>query len=211
VEPVVELTYAATAFEQIMDADVPYEPAAADESAADELSEDMEVIESELPGADNALASEAPEAEDREFEPAFEEEAPSERPRRGRRRGRRGQRQDGTAGDRRQTARRGRQQDSADLAQDRPGERPDESGEPAPTRDAQDEEDRFADRGSRPGSARSARRDYEDEEPLDAEETAPTDARADEEDQDDEEIDKLTDWNVPSWTELISSLYRPDR
>ena len=31
------------------------------------------------------------------------------------------------------------------------------------------------------------------------------------EEDDDEEVDKLTDWNVPSWNELISSLYRPDR
>ena len=26
-----------------------------------------------------------------------------------------------------------------------------------------------------------------------------------------EEVDNLSDWNVPSWTELIDSLYRPDR
>jgi hypothetical protein len=29
--------------------------------------------------------------------------------------------------------------------------------------------------------------------------------------EDDEELDTLSDWNVPSWTELIDSLYRPDR
>jgi hypothetical protein len=27
----------------------------------------------------------------------------------------------------------------------------------------------------------------------------------------DEEMDTLSDWNVPSWNELIASLYRPDR
>ena len=27
----------------------------------------------------------------------------------------------------------------------------------------------------------------------------------------DEEIDRLTDWNVPSWNDLIGSLYRPER
>jgi hypothetical protein len=27
----------------------------------------------------------------------------------------------------------------------------------------------------------------------------------------DEELDNLSDWNVPSWTELIASLYRPER
>lgn len=31
------------------------------------------------------------------------------------------------------------------------------------------------------------------------------------EDEDDAEIDRLKDWNVPSWNELIASLYRPDR
>ena len=32
-----------------------------------------------------------------------------------------------------------------------------------------------------------------------------------EEDDSDEEPDNLSDWNVPSWQELIASLYRPDR
>jgi hypothetical protein len=27
----------------------------------------------------------------------------------------------------------------------------------------------------------------------------------------DAEVDSLSDWNVPSWAELIGSLYRPDR
>ena len=31
------------------------------------------------------------------------------------------------------------------------------------------------------------------------------------EDDDGEEPDTLSDWNVPSWNELIASLYRPDR
>jgi hypothetical protein len=26
-----------------------------------------------------------------------------------------------------------------------------------------------------------------------------------------EEIDTLSDWNVPSWSEIIASLYRPER
>jgi|SRR6516162_3375652 len=30
-------------------------------------------------------------------------------------------------------------------------------------------------------------------------------------DDDSDEADNLSDWNVPSWTELIGSLYRPDR
>ncbi len=31
------------------------------------------------------------------------------------------------------------------------------------------------------------------------------------EEADKDDLDTLTDWNVPSWTELIDSLYRPDR
>jgi len=35
--------------------------------------------------------------------------------------------------------------------------------------------------------------------------------REKEEDEDVDDVDTLSDWNVPSWTELIESLYRPDR
>jgi hypothetical protein len=31
------------------------------------------------------------------------------------------------------------------------------------------------------------------------------------EDEDDEEVENLSNWNVPSWQELIASLYRPER
>jgi hypothetical protein len=31
------------------------------------------------------------------------------------------------------------------------------------------------------------------------------------EEPDKEDLDTLSDWNVPSWAELIASLYRPDR
>jgi hypothetical protein len=47
------------------------------------------------------------------------------------------------------------------------------------------------------------------EEPA-AEETPP-DATAVEPDEDDEEVENLSNWNVPSWQELIASLYRPER
>jgi hypothetical protein len=30
-------------------------------------------------------------------------------------------------------------------------------------------------------------------------------------DEEDEDIDDLSNWNVPSWAELIASLYRPER
>jgi hypothetical protein len=48
-----------------------------------------------------------------------------------------------------------------------------------------------------------------DEEILEPEEAEISEPVAEEDD--DEEIDKLTDWNVPSWSELIGSLYRPER
>jgi hypothetical protein len=44
----------------------------------------------------------------------------------------------------------------------------------------------------------------EDEEP--AAEVAP-----EPEDEEEDEGDTYADWNVPSWQELIASLYRPDR
>jgi len=31
------------------------------------------------------------------------------------------------------------------------------------------------------------------------------------EEEDIDDVDTLSDWNVPSWTELIESLYRPER
>jgi hypothetical protein len=31
------------------------------------------------------------------------------------------------------------------------------------------------------------------------------------EDEDSEDLDDFSNWNVPSWSELIASLYRPDR
>lgn len=38
-----------------------------------------------------------------------------------------------------------------------------------------------------------------------------TTAGPDQEEEDIDEVDTLSDWNVPSWTELIGSLYRPER
>ena len=64
----------------------------------------------------------------------------------------------------------------------------------------------------------SGRRSREREEPIPPGETeppesgtgvAPVEPAESEEDTDD--LDTLRDWNVPSWTELIDSLYRPDR
>jgi hypothetical protein len=55
--------------------------------------------------------------------------------------------------------------------------------------------------------------------PQPEEESAPTDDELPSEEQppsqspddDDDEIPRMSEWNVPSWNDLISSLYRPDR
>jgi hypothetical protein len=49
------------------------------------------------------------------------------------------------------------------------------------------------------------------DEPTADEEQGQTENRAAEDEGKDEELDNLSDWNVPSWTELIASLYRPER
>ncbi|HWY86465.1 MAG TPA: hypothetical protein VNX28_07065, partial [Gemmataceae bacterium] len=68
-------------------------------------------------------------------------------------------------------------------------------------------------RDHRRGPPEPRRRDVDEDDVLemdDVELAEPVEAVHEEED-DDEEIDKLTDWNVPSWAELIGSLYRPER
>jgi hypothetical protein len=57
---------------------------------------------------------------------------------------------------------------------------------------------------------------FEEEEELEAdardlEEDLDEPAEPEREDEELEDVDTLSDWNVPSWTELIESLYRPDR
>ena len=44
------------------------------------------------------------------------------------------------------------------------------------------------------------------DEDLDQHETPPPDDEGD-----DDEVDNLSNWNVPSWNDLIASLYRPER
>jgi hypothetical protein len=45
---------------------------------------------------------------------------------------------------------------------------------------------------------------------MDSEEALPQ-SPEDEGADDAESLDTLSDWNVPSWADLIASLYRPDR
>ena len=70
--------------------------------------------------------------------------------------------------------------------------------------------DRGRGRGSPPAGPEEPRRpEFPEEDILEPEEAEIIEPMVEEDD--DEEIDKLTDWNVPSWNELIGSLYRPER
>jgi hypothetical protein len=67
-------------------------------------------------------------------------------------------------------------------------------------------------RGRGRGRSRKARKT---EEPTEAtlveEDTEEVEPPAADTDDDSDEVDNLSDWNVPSWQELIASLYRPER
>jgi hypothetical protein len=102
------------------------------------------------------------------------------------------------------------------------GTRPRRSSDQARPRDTDDSkrpeeiiEEESAPRARRrrkegPGDHRTS-----DEEISTADEVEPEEGQANpevrEEETDKDDLDTLTDWNVPSWTELIDSLYRPDR
>jgi len=126
-----------------------------------------------------------------EREPVREEESAQEQRRGGRRRGR-GQRNDGRDRDNRDRDNRSRRESPAGLDN---GDAESANGEHARA-DSSDREEPIG-RGDL------------DEEILEPEEAEVVEPVAEEDD--DEEIDKLTDWNVPSWSELIGSLYRPER
>ena len=61
----------------------------------------------------------------------------------------------------------------------------------------------------------SPRRSRDEETPISVGEIEsqepPPASEPNDKDADKDDLDTLTDWNVPSWTELIDSLYRPDR
>ena len=57
--------------------------------------------------------------------------------------------------------------------------------------------------------ADSSEADFPQEIEAASDETPSFEERPEEDDSDD--VDTLSDWNVPSWAELIASLYRPDR
>jgi hypothetical protein len=114
---------------------------------------------------------------------------------------------------------------------------PDEIIQEEPRGERRERRGRRSDRGERPSRGRrgsgSRRREVEppamedrgdslaDEDTGEIaespEETEPallhetTSSEPDEAEDDVEDVDTLSDWNVPSWTELIGSLYRPER
>jgi hypothetical protein len=59
------------------------------------------------------------------------------------------------------------------------------------------------------GPADSTETEFPEEIEAEADETSSGEERKEEDDL--EDVDVLSDWNVPSWAELIASLYRPDR
>jgi hypothetical protein len=110
-----------------------------------------------------------------------EGEESRDRPRRGRRRGRRGRRND----ERDERPKRGREEERVAAARG--------------------EDDAMEDADLSEGPDDALARDLEDDDAEGAT-IPPMD-----DDDDDEEVDKLTDLNVPSWNDLIASLYRPER
>jgi len=150
--------------------------------------EELEVVELPL----IAEPEEISEGEDESVEPAEEEE---ERPKRGRRRGRRGRREK-------------TEKPPATVA---------EGNASIPASAEQEEEESPRRRGRRSRKPRESEEEQMVEAPaLEEEETIDEDSEAfvpaaEEDDEDDSEADKLADWNVPSWNELIASLYRPER
>lgn len=128
------------------------------------------------------------------------EAADEDRPRRGRRRGRHGRRERGEE----------RAAESRDVPEGN-----DESEEASPGLGA-DLEDERSEAGHLEESEPEADEDRAAED-LAAEEGIEEDvdesegSRDTDEDEDDVEVDHLKNWNVPSWNDLIASLYRPDR
>ena len=102
--------------------------------------------------------------------------------------------------------------DAPPLAAERVADE-DVEASPAPVGEDDGAERRRPRRGR---SRRPSRRDDEPETSLSEGETPDVAAEAAEEvsgedDSGSEEVDNLSDWSVPSWQELVDSLYRPDR
>jgi hypothetical protein len=94
--------------------------------------------------------------------------------------------------------------DTADPSVNEPAEKSDDESSP--------EQPRERARRQRGGHRQALPTEKTDFSEVDEEETIESPlAAAEDEDDSDDELDNLSDWNVPSWNELIASLYRPDR
>jgi hypothetical protein len=73
-------------------------------------------------------------------------------------------------------------------------------------------EERLEDMAEMNGPQESSEPESSDEtEPSFVDETPSAQEQKEEEEADTDDVDTLSDWNVPSWAELIASLYRPER
>lgn len=102
--------------------------------------------------------------------------------------------------------RRGRRSSKSSADKETASEETGNIGESAAEEEKSPERARRRGRG-RGRSKKVSERPGAEEMPEDEEKVETTEAVND----DNEEIDNLSDWNIPSWAELIASLYRPDR
>ncbi|MCI0681499.1 MAG: hypothetical protein L0Y71_05300 [Gemmataceae bacterium] len=139
------------------------------------------------------------EAGDRDLVERDVERDDDDRTRRGRRRGRRGRR----SRSRRDEAR----APQALRTEDAEGAPTDEAAVEASGPPGAEDAPRRVARGSR----RRGERDFADEDMDSDDEAARSPTSAVDEEDDDEPIETFADWNVPSWPEIVASLYRPER
>jgi ribonuclease E len=95
------------------------------------------------------------------------------------------------------------------------GEAPEEIPEVDVEPEAEGEKRQRRRRGRRRRRSESGPRDEAAEEPESQEDPPTEESQRDEavgdEDEEEAELERFADWNVPSWQELIGGLYRPDR
>jgi hypothetical protein len=99
---------------------------------------------------------------------------------------------------RRRKGRRGRRDDRRETA-------PEEGGADTSVESVEEDDTESQPHGWKSSAAEAPVAETDDQDDDEAE------LPAQEAELDDEEDDTLSDWNVPSWTELIASLYRPER
>jgi ribonuclease E len=131
-------------------------------------------------------------------------DASEQRPSRRRRRGRRGSKKDEGETEPASV--------EAALATGAEAENPTEPVAEVPDEETPEEPARR--RGRRRGRSRKGERESEPaqaSETEEAEEEVVSEEPARVEEEEDDEMDDLSNWNVPSWQELIASLYRPER